>query len=98
MHLTNTQLGLVFSAFAYPYAIIQLFGGWFGDQLGPRLALAIGGIVFALATVWTGFVGGLIGLIVARVVVGIGEGPGFSTAARAMTTWLPKRVRASPRA
>jgi sugar phosphate permease len=90
LHLTNTQLGLVFSAFAYPYAIIQLFGGWFGDRLGPRLALAVGGIVFALATIWTGFVGGLVGLVVARIVVGIGEGPGFSTATRAMTIWLPK--------
>ncbi|SRR5258708_3763186 len=26
--LTNTQLGLVFSAFAYPYLLFQVFGGW----------------------------------------------------------------------
>jgi sugar phosphate permease len=28
--LSNTQLGLVFSAFAYPYALFQLIGGYFG--------------------------------------------------------------------
>lgn len=28
LHLSNTELGLLFSAFAYPYALIQLGGGW----------------------------------------------------------------------
>lgn len=90
LHLSNTELGLVFSAFAYPYAFIQLGGGWLGDRLGPRVALTVGGLVFAVATILTGFVGGLVALVVARVIVGIGEGPGFATATRAMTTWLPR--------
>src|SRR6202007_2218827 len=33
--LSNTQLGLAFSAFAYPYALFQLIGGIFGDNFGP---------------------------------------------------------------
>ena len=37
--LSNTQLGLVFSAFAIPYAIFQLIGGWIADRLGARLTL-----------------------------------------------------------
>ena len=32
LSLTNTQLGLAFSAFAYPYALFQLIGGYFGDS------------------------------------------------------------------
>lgn len=32
--LSNTQLGLAFSAFAIPYALFQLIGGWIGDQWG----------------------------------------------------------------
>ena len=39
--LSNTQLGLAFSAFAIPYALFQLIGGWIGDRLGPRLTLAV---------------------------------------------------------
>ena len=35
--LTNTQLGLAFSAFAYPYALLQLLGGYFGDKFGPAI-------------------------------------------------------------
>jgi sugar phosphate permease len=34
--LTNTQLGLVFSAFAYPYLLFQIIGGFLGDHFGPR--------------------------------------------------------------
>src|SRR5712664_995912 len=31
---SNTQLGLIFSGFAYPYALFQVIGGWVGDRLG----------------------------------------------------------------
>ena len=41
LHLTNTQVGLVFSAFAYPYLIFQIIGGWVGDSFGARLALTV---------------------------------------------------------
>jgi sugar phosphate permease len=36
LNLTNTQLGLAFSAFAYPYALFQLIGGYIGDKFGAR--------------------------------------------------------------
>jgi MFS family permease len=36
--LSNTQLGLAFSAFAYPYALFQLIGGYIGDKFGARHA------------------------------------------------------------
>ena len=28
--LSNTQVGFVFSAFAYPYLVFQIIGGWLG--------------------------------------------------------------------
>jgi sugar phosphate permease len=31
LKISNTQLGLAFSAFAIPYAFFQLIGGWIGD-------------------------------------------------------------------
>ena len=37
--LTATQLGIAFSAFAYPYAFFQIAGGWLGDRMGPRVTL-----------------------------------------------------------
>jgi MFS family permease len=47
--LSNTQLGLVFSAFAYPYLLFQIIGGWVGDHFGPRKTLFWCGMIWALA-------------------------------------------------
>jgi MFS family permease len=87
--LSNTQLGLVFSAFAYPYLLFQVIGGWFGDRFGARWTLTICGIVWAIATILTGLVDGLYTLLAARVLLGLGEGATFPVATRAMASWLP---------
>lgn len=86
--LTATQLGLAFSAFAYPYAFFQIAGGWLGDRLGPRLTLLICGVVVGVSTIWTGFAGGIVALFMSRLVLGMGEGPAFPTATRALSNWL----------
>jgi MFS family permease len=89
LKLSNTGLGLAFSAFAYPYALFQLFGGMLGDKFGPRLTLGIATFAVALATAWTGAAGGLVSLVLARFALGIGEGAAFPTATRAMSVWTP---------
>jgi MFS family permease len=88
--LNNTQFGLAVSAFAYPYAFFQLAGGWVTDRFGPRRTLVLCGIVICVATVLTGFVGGLASLIAVRLALGFGEGSAFPTATRAMAIWLPR--------
>ena len=39
LHLTNTDVGLVFAAFAYTYAICQVIGGWLSDRFGAKTTL-----------------------------------------------------------
>jgi MFS family permease len=92
--LTATELGIAFSAFAYPYAFFQIAGGWLGDRMGPRLTLFLCGVVVAAATAWTGMVGGLATLFMSRLVLGIGEGPAFPTATRALSNWMRPDQRA----
>ncbi len=91
--ITKVQIGFVFSAFAYPYLLFQIIGGWVADKFGPRKALTVCGVIWAGATIATGLVHGLIGLFVARVVLGFGEGATFPTATRAMSYWTPKEKR-----
>ncbi|MCJ2068876.1 MFS transporter [Methylobacterium sp. J-030] len=86
--LTNVELGLAFSAFAYPYAFFQIAGGWLGDRLGPRKTLLICGTIWSLATVMIGFVEGAMSLVAARFLLGIGEGSAFPTATRALANWM----------
>src|SRR5262245_34933637 len=38
-HLNKTQIGLVFSGFAYPYLLFQIIGGWISDRYGARRTL-----------------------------------------------------------
>jgi MFS family permease len=75
--LSNTALGFAFSAFAYPYAVFQLIGGWLGDKFGPRLTLGVSGLVVCVSTMLTGAVGGLVALVLVRLALGFGEGRRF---------------------
>src|ERR1700722_16999824 len=93
LHLTNTQVGLVFSAFAYPYLIFQIFGGWVGDRFGARKALTISAIIWGGATLLMGLAGSLAAMIAARLLLGFGEGATFPTATRAMSDWMPEDKR-----
>jgi sugar phosphate permease len=86
--LSNTALGFAFSAFAYPYAVFQLIGGWLGDKFGPRLTLGVSGLVVCISTMLTGAVGGLLALVLVRLALGFGEGAAFPTATRAMAAWM----------
>ena len=85
--LSNTQLGFAFSAFAYTYALLQIFGGWMGDRFGPRRMLFVCGGVMAAATILTGLAQTLGALIAFRLLLGVGEGAMFPCATRAMQSW-----------
>jgi sugar phosphate permease len=92
-HLNNTDLGFIFSAFAYPYAIFQVIGGSVGDKFGARLCLFLCGLFWAAATVLTGFAIGLETLFAARLMLGFGEGATFPLATLAMQNWVSSSKR-----
>jgi len=92
-HLNKTEIGLVFSAFAYPYLLFQIIGGWVSDQFGTRRTLIACSLVWATATVLTGLADGLVALIVARVLLGLGEGATFPAATAAMARWVAAKDR-----
>lgn len=87
--LSATQLGFIFSAFAYAYACMQIFGGWLSDKFGPRLILALLSALWAVATIMTGLSSTVIVLVIWRLLVGVGEGGAFPAATRAFTHWMP---------
>lgn len=91
--LSASELGLIFSAFAVPYTVMQIAGGWLADKLGPRLVLACLSILWGVSTILTGFAAGVLSLVVFRFLLGIGEGGAFPTATRSFTYWMPATER-----
>ncbi|WP_343583612.1 MFS transporter [Herbaspirillum sp.] len=92
-NLNKTEIGLVFSAFAYPYLVFQIIGGWVSDKFGARRTLIWCGVLWAVATILTGFAGGLVSLLLARLLLGLGEGATFPAATSAMSRWVSKENR-----
>lgn len=92
-HLSNTELGRVLGAFGLAYALFQIVGGFLGDKFGPRRTLFVCAIVWSVATMATGLVGGLTSLLAVRFVLGLGEGATFPTATRAMSNWFGPEKR-----
>jgi ACS family D-galactonate transporter-like MFS transporter len=92
--LTAASLGIVFSAFSWSYALLQIPGGVFLDRYGTRITYT------ASLTLWSGFtalmglVSGLPGLILTRIGVGVFEAPCFPANSRILATWFPQHERA----
>lgn len=77
-------MGLIFSAFAYPYALLQMAGGSLGDKFGPRKVLTGLMAWWSLFCIATGQAWNFISLFIYRVAFGLGEAGGFPVATRAI--------------
>lgn len=73
LHLSDTELGILGSAFMLCYMVSAPLFGWLGDR-GSRPALAsFGLLLWSVATAAAGFAPGYRTLLAARTVVGVGE-------------------------
>src|SRR5258705_10626903 len=92
--LTATQMGLVFSAFSWSYAALQIPGGIFLDRFGTRLTYFIAIAFWSLFTGLMGVVSSFRGLVLTRLAVGTFEAPCFPANSRILATWFPQHERA----
>jgi ACS family hexuronate transporter-like MFS transporter len=73
--LTNFQIGNIASAFSFSWAIAGLCIGSLVDRFGRRkLLLVVATVAFSLASVLSGFASGFVGLLAARLLMGVAEG------------------------
>jgi ACS family glucarate transporter-like MFS transporter len=89
MHLSDTAMGVVFSAFALGYALAQIPSGWLADRLGPRLVLASVVTLWSAMTALTGAAWNLASLVSIRLLFGVSEAGAYPGGARAICNWLP---------
>jgi MFS transporter, ACS family, glucarate transporter len=93
-HLSNVQLGWVFSSFVLGYALFQAPAGRLADRVGPRRALALGGLwwgVFtsAITLVSARWGWAIAALIAIRFSLGIGEAIVYPASNAFVVRWIP---------
>jgi ACS family glucarate transporter-like MFS transporter len=97
--VSTVQLGFIFSAFAWSYAVAQIPGGALLDRYGSRPVYLWSIILWAVFTMaqafvaWLSFVPVLISLFVLRLMLGFAEAPSFPANARIVANWFPNAER-----
>ena len=91
--LDKIQMGLIFSAFAWTYALALVPAGFVADRFGSRLTYGVSLISWSAVTVCQGFASGFASLFGLRLAVGAMEAPAFPANSRAVTVWFPARER-----
>ncbi len=92
-HLTTADMGLLFSAFFWSYALLQIPAGLILDRFGVTRVGRWGAFLWALASGVVAFTSGFGGIFVARMLLGIAEAPGFPASSKATGYWFPRKER-----
>jgi MFS transporter, ACS family, glucarate transporter len=97
-HLTEVQLGKVFSALVVGYALFQTVGGYLADRFGSRRVLTAGVIWWGIFTALTALVpaeakGALVMFVAVRFLLGAGEAVIYPAANQFVARWIPVRER-----
>lgn len=91
--LSDTQKGLLFSAFALAYGVFEIPTGWLGDRFGVRKVLMRIVLWWSIFTMLTGCARTYIIMLITRFMFGAGEAGAFPNMTRMFAVWLPKSER-----
>ena len=92
--LDPAQLGLLFSAFFWSYALLQIPSGLLLDRFGVTRIGRLTAFLWGVASAITALAGGFAGIFAARLLLGIAEAPSFPANAKATGYWFPRTERA----
>lgn len=92
--LTPIEMGLIFSAFAWTYSIMQIPGGMIVDVVKVRILYPFILIAWSLATLVQGLVSSLSALIGCRMAIGLFEAPSYPANNKIVTQWFDTQERA----
>jgi MFS family permease len=89
LHLSASQLGILFSAFYWTYIPSQILAGWLAERINAYRTLAIGLFVWSLATAASGLAASFAVLIALRLILGVGESAAFPCSSKLLARHLP---------
>jgi MFS transporter, ACS family, glucarate transporter len=90
---TPVQMGYIFSAFTFAYALFEIPSGWFGDYFGTRKALTRIVLWWSSFTMLTAATVGFKSLFLVRLLFGAGEAGAIPNSASTVSRWFPAAQR-----
>lgn len=93
---SQTTVGIIQSAFFWGYVLTQIPGGYVADRFGGKHVLAMGVIVWSAMTVVTPAAAStsIPILLMARALLGVGEGVAMPAMNNIISKWVPQQERA----
>lgn len=91
---SESDYGLIVTAFQAAYAVGLLFFGWFIDKYGTKLGYTASVIWWSVAAMAHALVKTPLGFGAARAGLGLSEAGNFPAAIKATAEWFPKKERA----
>jgi MFS transporter, ACS family, glucarate transporter len=88
MGFSMVTIGWIFASFRWGYAFFQIPGGWLGDRIGGRRALALVVAWWSIFTSLTAFAWNATSMGVCRFFFGMGEAGAFPIATRSLSGWM----------
>jgi MFS family permease len=92
-HLSPIELGYLFSAYSWTYALCLVPLGLTVDRWGIRYLVAAAMIVWSVGGMLTGVATSFAALLVARLVLGAGEAASLPAGSRVVREWAPRNER-----
>ncbi|HTY97900.1 MAG TPA: MFS transporter [Solirubrobacteraceae bacterium] len=93
LHASNLAVGIVVGAFSVTSVFCRPLAGRFADNRGRKIVLVVSAFVMSLGGVLYLLAGSIAGLILARLVVGMGEGALYTAGATWAVDLAPVRHR-----
>tara|TARA_R110001583_G_scaffold1520_1_gene11805 strand:+ start:8231 stop:9634 length:1404 start_codon:yes stop_codon:yes gene_type:complete len=94
LELSKMQMGIIFSAFAWTYSIMQIPGGMLVDSVRIRVLYPVILIAWSLATIVQGMVSSLAAVVGCRMAIGFFEAPSYPANNKIVTQWFAEQERA----
>jgi len=88
MGFSMITIGWIFASFRWGYAFFQIPGGWLGDRIGGRRALALVVVWWSIFTSLTAFAWNAASMGIFRFFFGVGEAGAFPIATRSLSRWM----------
>ena len=87
------DMGLLFSAFFWSYALLQIPSGMLLDRFGVMRIGRWTAFLWGVASTITAVASGFAGIFAARLLLGVAEAPSFPANAKATGHWFPRTER-----